>query len=148
MNRIILILIILTGYISQAQILEPVKWVTSVEKLTENEYVLLATATIDSNWHLYSQSVPENGPIATVFVFEGNKNYIKKGNTVEDDGEAIYDQVFQMPIKYFSKKAVFKQRIKSLTSESFPVNATVEFMACDDESCLPPTTVDLVFQIN
>ena len=52
-----------------------------------------------------------------------------------------------MKIKYFETKALFKQRIQLKNKTPFKVNATVEFMVCDDSRCLPPTEVDLVFEI-
>ena len=52
-----------------------------------------------------------------------------------------------MRIKYFGKKANFKQRIKLKTQEAFIVNAVVEFMVCNDTQCLPPTEIDLVFNL-
>jgi thiol:disulfide interchange protein DsbD len=61
-----------------AQIHNPVKWPTSVEKVSDSEYGLVATATIDMGWHLYLQTVPEGGPIATNFSFKSNPNYLKK----------------------------------------------------------------------
>lgn len=130
-----------------SQILEPVKWTTSVEKTSDTEALLIATATIDANWHLYSQSVPEGGPVATSFSFEGNSNYLKKGNTSEGNGHVIDDPVFNMKIKYFATKALFKQRIKLKTQQAFTLKGTVEFMVCDDSRCLPPTEVDLEFDI-
>jgi thiol:disulfide interchange protein DsbD len=148
MKKTILLVALLCTFYVQAQILEPVKWETSVEKISDTEYNLIATATIDKGWHLYSQIVPKNGPIPTTFAFEGNENYMKKGNTQEDEGVEVFDKVFNMNIKYFSNKAVFKQRIKATTANSFTVTGTVEFMACDDNSCLPPTEIDLEFNIN
>ncbi len=130
-----------------AQILEPVKWTTSVEKISDSEYTLIATATIDSGWHLYSQTVPEDGPIPTTFSFKGNNNYSKKGNTKEEKGHEVDDKVFNMKIKYFEKKANFKQRIKVKTTGEFKTNVIVEFMACNDSQCLPPKEVALVFTI-
>jgi thiol:disulfide interchange protein DsbD len=109
---------------------------------------LIATANIDPNWHLYSQEVPEDGPIPTSFTFDGNKNYLKKGNTLEDPGHTIDDPIFEMKIKYFENKAEFKQRIKVKTTEAFQIHGTVRFMVCDDTRCLPPTEKDLVFNIN
>ncbi len=132
---------------SYSQILDPVKWSTSVNKISDSEYELIATATIEDQWHLYSQNVPENGPIATSFVFEGNANYLKKGNTKEEEGHTVNDPVFEMIIKFFETKASFKQRIKLKTKKAFQVNAVVEFMVCDDSRCLPPTEVDLVFDV-
>ncbi len=147
MKKIILIFALFIAASLNAQIYDPVKWTTNVEKVSEAEYVLVATATIDSGWHLYSQNVPEDGPIPTTFIFEGNSNYLKKGNTKEDVGHTVNDPIFEMEIKYFDEKAVFKQRIKIKNSSSFEVKGTVEFMVCNDTQCLPPKEVDLIFQI-
>ncbi len=147
MKNLILVIALLTSTFAQAQILKPVKWSTSVTKISDTEYELVATATIESKWHLYSQNVPEGGPIATSFTFKGNGNYLKKGNTLEDKGHMVDDPVFGMQIKFFENKASFKQRIKLKEKVPFKVDATVEFMVCDDSRCLPPTEVDLVFNI-
>ncbi|MFC2109900.1 protein-disulfide reductase DsbD domain-containing protein [Bacteroidota bacterium] len=147
MKKIILIVAILTTSFVQSQILDPVKWTTSVNKISSSEVELIATATIEANWHLYSQNVPEDGPIPTSFTFEGNGNYLKKGNTAEEKGHVINDPVFEMKIKFFEEKAIFKQRIKLKTKKPFKINAIVEFMACDDSRCLPPTEADLVFSV-
>ena len=130
-----------------SQILDPVKWKTSVEKVSPTEFDLIVTATIERGWHLYSQNVPDDGPIPTTFSFEGSVNYLKKGNTKEEVGHTVNDPVFNMKIKYFDKKATFKQRIKIKYSDAFKINASVEFMVCNDTQCLPPTEIDLTFSI-
>ncbi|RXP46619.1 cytochrome C biogenesis protein [Lutibacter sp. HS1-25] len=147
MKNFILTIAFLTVSFVQAQILEPVKWTTSVKKVSDSEFILIATAEIDDNWHLYSQSVPEDGPLPTTFTFEGNANYLKKGNTLEEKGHTIKDPVFEMEIKYFEIKTTFKQHIKLKTKNAFKVKAVVEFMVCDDSRCLPPNEVDLVFNV-
>jgi len=147
MKKLILFFALITAFVGEAQVLEPVKWKTSVAKISDSEYDLVATATINSGWHLYSQSVPEDGPIPTKFTFKGNTNYLKKGNTLEDKGHTINDPIFEMEIKYFEKSADFKQRIKLKGKVPFSVNGTVEFMVCDDSRCLPPTEVELVFNV-
>ncbi|MFH4965506.1 cytochrome c biogenesis protein CcdA [Gaetbulibacter sp. M235] len=134
-----------TGY---TQILEPVKWITSVEKVSSTEYNLITKATIESGWHLYSQTVPEGGPIATSFIYDDSEGNITiVGNTSEEEGHTINDPVFKMEIKYFEKDATFKQRIKVEEGVS-TVMAFVEFMVCDDSKCLPPTEVELVFNLS
>lgn len=147
MKKLITFLILIVAFSSNAQVLKPVKWTTAVNKISDTEYELVATATIDKGWHLYSQTVPEDGPIATSFTFEGNTNYLKKGNTSEDKGHTVQDPVFDMEITYFDTKANFKQRIKLKGKVPFVVKGTVEFMVCDDSRCLPPTEVDLVFNV-
>ena len=148
MKKIIIILILTLSFSSVAQILEPVKWETSVEKISDTEFTLITKATIEKSWHLYSQNVPENGPIATTFVFDETKGSFKtKGKTIEDEGITVDDKVFEMRIKYFEDSATFKQKITVLNDVK-TVFATVEFMACDDTQCTAPTDVDLEFQLN
>ena len=147
MKKVILILLLLVFAIGNSQILEPVKWSTKVVKISDKEYELMATATIGAKWHLYSQTVPENGPIPTTFLFKSSSNYLKKGNTKEEVGHTINDPIFNMKIKFFETKATFKQRILLKNKAPFKVEATVEFMVCDDSKCLPPTEIDLVFNI-
>ena len=147
MKKLVLFLALIITFVGQAQILEPVKWSTSVNKISDSEYELVATATIDTGWHLYSQDVPEDGPIPTSFSYQGNANYLKKGNTSEEEGHTIDDPIFEMKIKYFETKADFKQRIKLKTKVPFTVNGSVEFMVCDNSRCLPPNEVDLKFNV-
>jgi len=129
---------------SFSQVFNPIQWKTSVEKLSETEYNLVTTATIDKGWHLYSQEVPTGGPRPTIFSYTPNDNYKLIGTTTEDIGITEDDKTFKMRIKYFAKKAVFKQKIQ-LTSASATINADVEFMVCDEVRCLPPKVETLLF---
>ncbi|WP_372795487.1 cytochrome c biogenesis protein CcdA [Lutibacter sp.] len=135
-------------FTSFSQIHDPVKWSTSVEKVSDSEYDLVISSTIEENWHLYSQNVPENGPIPTSFTFEITKDFELIGATSEEEGHTVNDPVFEMKIKFFENKAVFKQRIKVLSASAINIVGEVEFMVCDDANCLPPTLVDLNFQIS
>ncbi|MFB9052817.1 protein-disulfide reductase DsbD domain-containing protein [Formosa undariae] len=147
MNKIVLLLVLMIMGSVNGQILEPVKWSTSVNKISDTEYELVATASIDQGWHLYSQTVPDGGPIPTTFAFKGSKDFLKKGNTQEGAGHVIDDPIFEMKIKYFDGTSEFKQRIRVKGTVPFKVNGTVEFMVCDDTRCLPPTEIDLVFDV-
>ena len=140
--------ILLAGFFAQAQIYEPVKWETEVNKISETEIELISIASIESGWHLYSQDVPENGPIPTSFSYDLKDleaNLI--GETIEEEGNEIDDPVFEMRIKYFEDQARFVQKI-SLEKPVGSINASVEYMVCDDARCLPPTEDKLVFIIN
>jgi len=144
---IVFVLIFISQFSASAQILEPVKWSTSVEKISNTEYKLISKATIDTLWHLYSQNVPELGPIPTTFSYNENESFKIIGNTSEEEGHTVDDPVFQMKIKFFENNAVFEQRIKILKDVA-TINGTVEFMVCDDTRCLNPTEIDLVFNIS
>ena len=130
-----------------SQIHDPVKWTTAVKKISETEYDLISTATIDPGWHLYSQDVPEDGPIPTYFDFQENPHFKAIGGVKEDKGITEMDPVFEMIIKYFDNKANFTQRIELTGNQGTTVKGEVEFMVCDDTNCLPPTYVDLIFEI-
>ncbi|OBX27294.1 thiol:disulfide interchange protein DsbD [Gelidibacter algens] len=141
------LLVSFTWTAAKAQVLDPVKWTTSVEKISDTEYDLIAKAKIDRGWHLYSQSVPDNGPIPTTFTFETNEKFELTGNTIEEEGRTIDDPVFGMRIKFFEDVAEFRQRIKLLNNELSIVKGEVEFMVCDDMRCLPPSYIDLSFDL-
>ncbi|APY11342.1 thiol:disulfide interchange protein [Seonamhaeicola sp. S2-3] len=148
MKKFVFILALCFSIFGNAQIVDPVKWDTSVEKLTDTEYMLVAKAQIESGWHLYSQDVPEGGPIATSFTFDdANGKITLIGNTLEEEGHSVNDPVFNMVIKFFENEAVFKQKIK-VSEPVENIQTFVEFMVCDDTRCLPPTEVDLTFNIN
>lgn len=134
---------------SYTQILDPVKWETSVKKISETEFDLISTATIEDGWHLYSQNIDENGPVPTSFSFKdaGNK-FILIGKPSEDKGHTEFDKIFEMDIKYFEKKAQFKQRIKLLSKDPFIIDGSVEYMACDDTQCLAPEEKELNFSVS
>lgn len=132
---------------AHAQILDPVDWSTSVKKISETEYDLISTATIDDNWHLYSQVIPEDGPLPTVFIFEPNDAYRLVGNVKESEGITEHDVVFDMVITFFANNATFTQRIELTGNQGTTITGEVEFQVCDDTQCLPPTYVDLVFDI-
>ncbi|MGA1227260.1 MAG: protein-disulfide reductase DsbD family protein [Tamlana sp.] len=147
MNKIFLVLAFLFVTLGHSQIFEPVKWSTSVEKISDTEYNLISKATIDIGWHLYSQTVPEGGPIPTTFTYEDSEAKVEfLGNTLEEEGRTVDDQVFEMRIKFFENTAKFTQKIK-VTSGVTTVTGTVEFMACDDERCTPPTEAELIFNL-
>ncbi|AWK04707.1 thiol:disulfide interchange protein [Flavobacterium crocinum] len=148
MKNIVITLLLLFSASTFAQMYNPVKWSTSVEKVSDKEYILKAKAVIQSGWHLYGQYIEEGGPSRTAFTFKNtSKKFELVGKTTEEKGHEVVDKIFDMKIKYFEDKALFTQKIK-LTSEGLSsVDGEVEFMVCDDSNCLPPTTEELVFKI-
>jgi thiol:disulfide interchange protein DsbD len=132
-----LALLLFVTTIGYSQILEPVKWTTEVKKISETEYDLIINAAIEKNYHLYSQKVPDDGPLPTVFIFEASENYELVGSTTEEKGHTVFDPIFELNIKYFDTKATFKQRIKLKTKSSFNIIGEIEFMTCNDSNCVP-----------
>ena len=145
-NKILVLLTLFLTLNSFSQIVDPVEWSTSVEKISETKYKLITTATIDRGWHLYSQNVPDGGPIPTKFDYVNDGTFALDGKTKEEEGETVDDPIFEMKIKYFSDSASFEQ-IVDVTDETTKIAGTVYFMVCDDSRCLNPTEVDLNFTI-
>ncbi|MGB5464195.1 MAG: cytochrome c biogenesis protein CcdA, partial [Aureibaculum sp.] len=143
-----LLLFIVFNTSLNGQILEPVKWSTTVEKISDSDYDLVINATIDKGWHLYAQSIPDDGPIPTTFSFETQDDAFQLiGKPTEETGHTDFDKVFEMNIKYFENSTTFKQRIRVLTDDKIEILGTVEFMVCDDMRCLPPTEENIVFSV-
>lgn len=134
---------------TNAQILKPVSWTFSVEKVDDEHVDLVYTATIGNGWHVYSQFLPgDDGPLPTTFTPTPSAKYVLVDVKARESGvEEEYDPNFDMVLKYFSHKGVFKQRIKRLVAEPFEVLGELEFMVCNDETCLPPTYVDTKFKV-
>lgn len=142
-----LVAILFLATSSFGQMMDPVKWKTSVKKINDEEAELIMTATMESGWHLYSQYVPEGGPVPTEFSFKTDDNFELIGKVVEPKPIEEEDPNFEIVLKFFNKKASFKQKIKIKTDKAFQVKGDVYFMCCDDKQCLPPNTVDFVFNI-
>ena len=139
-------LFLIVSFVSFSQIFEPIKWATSIEKISDSEFNLITTATLEEGWHLYGQFIEDGGPIPTSFTFEKiNDAYQLIGKVTEGEGHEGFDKVFEMDIKYFENEAVFKQRIKLLKSGKTTISGVIEYMVCDDTTCLPPTEEDISF---
>lgn len=131
------------------QIYDPVKWKYSSEKVSDKEYTLLLTATIEEHWHLYSQFLDnDDGPIATSFQFDKSSDYELVGKVEEGKPIKEYDPNFEMDLKFFENKAVFKQKVKVKKEGPLTIKGTLEFMVCNQEMCLPPEQRDFEITIN
>lgn len=130
-----------------AQIFNPVKWSYGVEQGNDMECTLVLTATIEKGWHLYSQFIGNDGPIPTSFQFEKSKNFTLLGGVTEGKPIEEYDKNFEMTLKFFANKAVFKQKIKLLTKKDFVAKGSLEFMVCDDHKCLPPEVIEFAIPV-
>ena len=131
-----------------SQIYDPVEWSFSYEKVDGKNYDLIFTATIEEKSHLYSMNLPDGGPIPTSFTFEESDDYELVGDPREmNEGEVVFDQAFEMEIKYFSGKAEFRQTI-SANVDNFSVKGFVTYMACDDEKCSPPQDQEFILTVS
>jgi DsbC/DsbD-like thiol-disulfide interchange protein len=123
-----------------SQILKPVKWSYAAKKTSKTEATLYLKATVDEGWHLYSQFIPDGGPVKTTFAFSPSKAYKANGKTIEPKPIVKFEKSFNMNVSYYEKSVIFQQKVK-LTGANAIVKGTVEFMVCNDKACLPPETV-------
>ena len=124
----------------------PVSWDHHFEKVNENTYKLVFTASIDAGWYLYSQYLEsDEGPIPTSFNFTESGQFKLAGKTEEvGKKKEGYDELFGMNIVKYGNKVEFVQKVK-VTGKETKVAGFVEFMTCDDNQCLPPNQLDFVF---
>jgi thiol:disulfide interchange protein DsbD len=152
MKKISLIIwfsLLFSGLTLNAQILEPVKWAFSLNQLSETEYEIIADATIDEGWHLYSSNIPEGGPIATSVTIVNSGENVNAGTLREEpEADVQYDQAFDMELSWFSNEARLILPVTVTNSDVSGLEGYVEFMACDDEQCLPPDRVDFSFVLD
>ena len=132
---------------AQAQILTPVKWKIKLDdKNGAAEKEITFTATADKGWHLYDVNLPEGGPISTSFTFETLTGAETIGQpTASATPTTVFDEQFQMDLRWYAGSVTFTQKIKVTDAAKFKAEGAVEFMACNDETCLPPDQVDFAF---
>lgn len=138
----------LMPFVSKAQIYDPVKWSFSSETLGNNEFNIIFKADIETGWHVYSQNLPDGGPIPTTFYFDESTDYERIGSVTEINVIEINDPVYGMKLSYFEGQTVFTQKVKVLTDNPVSVKGEVEFMCCDNQRCLPPSAVEFDVQLN
>jgi thiol:disulfide interchange protein DsbD len=142
-----LISLLLTINVS-AQIYDPVSWDFSYEKKGDKQYELIFTAAIEDKSHIYSMDIPASGPIPTTFRFDTIAGYALDGKPFEvTKPEEIFDEAFGFKIKTFSHKAEFRQKITA-NSATFTATGSVNFMACNNSTCLPPKDVQFSIKIS
>lgn len=150
MKRTVIILGALLGITSthHAQVLDPVDWKFSAEMVSDSEAELVFTAVIENKWHLYSQDLPEGGPIPTSFHFSEEEGFKRIGEVTEvTEAEEKYDASFGIDLKMFSNKAEFRQKVQLTGPGPVGITGYVEYMCCDNERCLPPTEEEFSFSL-
>jgi thiol:disulfide interchange protein DsbD len=149
MNKIFSLFTLLTVFTltSFAQILDPIQWSTRTEKISDDEVMLIWEARLEPGWHLYSQHIPEGGPVPTEFAVLEASGLEPYGEVMEGTPIEEYDPNFMMELKYFGDKAVFKQKAKITGTGTVTANGEILFMVCDETQCLPPDYYDFSFSV-
>ena len=129
----------------QAQIQDPVKFNSELKILAADEAEVVFTAVIDKGWHVYSTDLGDGGPISATFNVEKIFGAEVVGK-LKPVGKEIstFDKLFEMKVRYFENTAQFVQKLK-LTGGAYQLEGYLEYGACNDENCLPPTQVPFQF---
>ena len=139
----ILILVLFSTLGSRAQ-LSPITWSFSSTKIAEKTYEIHMKATIQKNWHLYSQKQPDDAiAIPTAFKIRTNPIF-KPDGKIKEVGkmEVMKDAALGISANQYSNSVDFVQKIKLKTNVKTSFNGSVEYQTCDDKKCLPPKTVN------
>ena len=141
-----ILLLVFATLAVQAQIHQPVKWKIKLEDSKTAEKEIVFTATIEKGWHLYDMNLPEGGPVSTSFTFETLQGAELIGQPVSNiKPTVVYDEQFAMDLRWFPGAVTFTQKVKILDPKKFKIEGEVEFMVCNDETCLPPDRESFAF---
>ncbi|MGM9718105.1 MAG: cytochrome c biogenesis protein CcdA [Prevotella sp.] len=142
MKKVLTLLLMLgLSFAAFAQMVDPVKFSSKLEMLKDGEAQIVFTGKIDDGWHVYSTNLGNDGPISATFnavKMDGAEPVGKltpKGHEISQ-----FDNMFGMKLRFFEKSVTFVQKIK-FTKPEYSINCYLEYGACNDETCMPPTEV-------
>ncbi len=134
MKKLLLSLLLLVSFFGNAQIFNPVKWKTKIVQKSDTEYELVMDATIENEWHIYSQHTPEGGAQPASFEYKDAKgNYTLVGKTVEGPYKKVFNDIFEVDEYYFAKTAQFKQVVKVTNNKLKEIKVYIEYQACKEQ---------------
>ena len=136
------VIVLLSAVFGRAQMIDPVHFSTELKMLEGNNAEIVFSATIDPGWHVYSTDITDDGPTRATFhadKLEGVELVGKlqpRGNVKEQ-----YEEMFGTTLRFFEERGAFVQKIR-FTKPKYIISCYLEFGACNDEMCMPPTTVE------
>jgi len=126
----------------------PVSWSFASVHMEDGTPAVHLTAHVEKGWHIYATQLENDlGPIPTTITISPAEGFTLTGALVEPEPEEVYDQNFQMNVRYHSGEPVFTQQVKVIGTKPIFVEGEVEYMVCNDKTCLPPTTVPFRLEI-
>ncbi len=116
-----------------SQILDPVKWKSKTEKISETEFNLILEGKIDAGWHLYSQFTPDGGPIPLEIKFaESAGNFELIGKTKESKTKKEFNTIFEVDEIFFENKGILTQKVKILNSKVSSIKVVIDYQTCKE----------------
>ena len=144
MKKTLTILVMLVAVLTAAaQMQDPVHVRSELKKISDTEAELLFSATIDAGWHVYSTGLGNDGPISATFHADKMEGAKTVGSLKFRGKELkVFDKMFDMELRYFEKAVTFVQKIQ-FTQPQYNIECYVEYGACNDQMCMPPSTIEL-----
>ena len=134
---------LLFALIANAQMLNPVKFSTQLKTNKTAEAEIVFSGKIDAGWHVYSTNLGSDGPISATFNVTKLDGVELVGKLTPRGKEiAQYDKLFEMKLRYFEGSVQFVQKVK-FTKPNYTIDAYLEYGACNDQNCMPPTSVSI-----
>ena len=129
-----------------AQMQDPVHFSVSQKKVSPTEIEVLFTAKIDAGWHVYSTGMPSDGPTSATLHTDAAEG-VKPVGGLKHRGKEIsqYDNMFGMNLRFFENNVTFVQKYQ-ITAKTYHVKGYLEYGACNDEMCMPPTQVEFDYK--
>ena len=134
MKKLLFLLLTLLAFAKvNSQILDPVKWTTSIDKKSETNYLLTFNGIIENDWHMYSQFTPDGGPLALEVIFKDqNGNFNLIGKAKEGKTTTAFNDVFGVNETFFVKKAQIQQEITILNPKVLKIEVALNYQVCKD----------------
>ena len=128
-----------------AQFHDPVSFSVSQKKLSDSEFEIVFTGKAEAGWHVYSTDIPDGGPTPATINFDEQKGVEPVGKlTARGKVHKAYDNLFGMEVSYMENTVVFAQKMR-ITDATYSVKGYLNYGACNDENCMPPTNVEFTF---
>ncbi|MBW4761234.1 thioredoxin family protein [Prevotella melaninogenica] len=146
-NTLFILFTLLFSLTAMAQ-QNPVHFSVQQKQVSPTEVEVVFTAKIDQGWHVYSTNLPADGPTSASLHVDKAEGLTPVGKLTTRGKELnVYDKTFEMKLRYFENSVGFVQRYK-ITAKTYSIKGYLEYGACNDEMCLPPTQVEFNFKGN
>ncbi|RTY81618.1 DUF255 domain-containing protein [Flavobacterium sp. ZB4P23] len=134
MKKLLFILIAFLAFANgNAQILDPAKWTTKIEKKSDTNYILTFNVVIEKDWHLYSQFTPDGGPLPLEIIFKNQKgNFTLVGKAKESKTRTAYNDIFEVNETFFEKKGQIQQEITLTNPKLTEIKVDFNYQVCKD----------------
>jgi len=146
-NYFLLLFVLLLSFSANAQIQKHTTWTFSTQDLGNNEMMLIFEASIEEHWHLYSPYNPPGGSRPLIFEFEASANYKLVDGILQPDPIVVYDDIWGKDEHYFEHSAIFKQKIKIISTDDFIISGALDGQNCLEDGSCTPISEDFSFTI-